>query len=152
MATGRCEKGKDHAMSTQRKARRVLTAEDNMATGVLIRFCLEKAGFDATHVNTGLKAWELLQREDFDLLVTDFQMPGLPGPELCTRIRQDPRLARLPIIGLTAKGLEIDSEHYLRDLGMTAMLMKPFSPSELMRLVKEKLVEEGPEKRHVEQR
>jgi CheY-like chemotaxis protein len=123
---------------------RVLVAEDNLAMGNVIGFTLKKAGLDVIHVVSGEMAWRLLQEQQFDLLVTDFQMPGMNGDELCRRIREQPRLAALPVILLTAKALEIDTAHYRETLGVSATLAKPFSPRELAQLVQENLVAGAP--------
>jgi two-component system response regulator AtoC len=109
----------------------------------VIRFSLNKAGFDVTTAKCGQTAWNLLQEQDFDLLVSDFQMPGLTGGELCERIRNDPRLAPLPVILLTAKGMELESARYLDDLSVSTIMSKPFSPKELVRVVETCLTAEA---------
>jgi CheY-like chemotaxis protein len=95
------------------------------------------------HVVSGDMAWKLLQQQDFDLLVTDYQMPGMNGGELCKRIRHDLQLASFPVILLTGKGLEIDVAYYRETLGVNAVLIKPFSPRELTQLVQELLAAEA---------
>ena len=124
--------------------KRILVAEDNVAMAGVIRFNLQRAGFAVTLASSGSIAWDLLCQEDFDLLVTDVQMPGLTGGELCLRLRQDPRLAALPVLLLTAKGLELDTDYYLRQLGVRAIIPKPFSPREMIRTVQECLAEPVP--------
>jgi CheY-like chemotaxis protein len=116
---------------------RVLVAEDNVAMASVISFNLRSAGFEVVQAASGETAWNLLQQQPFDLLVTDFQMPGMNGGELCRRIRQEPGLADFPVILLTAKGLEIDTAFYRETLGVSAVLMKPFSPRRLTQLVQE---------------
>jgi CheY-like chemotaxis protein len=118
---------------------RILVAEDNVAMGNVIGFNLRKAGFDVVHVASGEMAWKLLQQEEFHLLVTDFQMPGMNGGELCKRIREEPSLAAIPVILLTAKCLEIDADYYCKTLAVRTVLMKPFSPRSLVQLVQETL-------------
>jgi len=108
--------------------------------GNVIGFNLRKAGLEVVHVVAGDMAWKLLQQRGFDLLVTDFQMPGMNGGELCERIRAEPSLKALPIILLTGKGLEIDTRYYRETLRVSAVLAKPFSPRELVRLVQEDLL------------
>jgi CheY-like chemotaxis protein len=124
---------------------RILVAEDNVAMGNVIGFNLRKAGFDVVHVVSGEMAWKLIQQEEFHLLVTDFQMPGMTGGELCRRMREErsgtmyPSSAAIPVILLTAKGLEIDADYYRETLAVSAVLMKPFSPRNLVQLVQETL-------------
>jgi CheY-like chemotaxis protein len=123
------------SMTESRK--RILVAEDNLATLSVIRFTLEKAGFEVTAAPSGQAAWDLLERYDFDLLVSDFQMPGITGGELCQRIREHPRLAPMPVILLTAKGLDLDATRYRDQLSVSAIMAKPFSPRELTRTVQD---------------
>ena len=101
----------------------------------VIRFNLEKAGFDVTVAKCGTTAWKLLCEREFDLMVSDFQMPGITGGELCERVRQEPRHGEMPIILLTAKELELDGTHYLDELSVSTIMAKPFSPRELTKAV-----------------
>jgi CheY-like chemotaxis protein len=118
---------------------RILVAEDNVAMANVIAFNLRKAGFDVLHVASGDIAWKQLQLEEFALLVTDFQMPGMNGGDLSRRIRQEPSLAAIPVVLLTAKCLELDVEYYRETLGVNAVMMKPFSPRSLVQLVQKLL-------------
>jgi CheY-like chemotaxis protein len=122
---------------------RILVAEDNIAMGNVIGFNLKNAGFEVLHVVSGETAWKMIQQQEFDMLVTDFQMPGVNGGELCRRVRENPSLVSLPIVMLTAKGLEMDPEYYREILGVNAVLSKPFSPRELTRLVQDILSAEA---------
>lgn len=111
---------------------RVLVVEDNRVMADVMRFNFNRAGLSPTVAFNGRIAWDLLQIESFQLLVTDFQMPEMDGGELCRRIRAEPRFASLPIILLTAKGMEIDRDRLTRELGLSLILYKPFSPRQLV--------------------
>jgi CheY-like chemotaxis protein len=115
--------------------KRILVVEDNVAMSGVLRYVLERAEFDVTVANCGQAAWEVLREHDFDLIISDFKMPGMTGGELCERIREDPRLARTPIILLTVKGYELEAPYYLGDLSVIAIIPKPFSPRELTQIV-----------------
>ena len=116
---------------------RVLVVEDNRVMADVMRFNFNRAGFDASVAYNGKVAWGLLQIESFQLLVTDYQMPEMDGNELCRCIRAEARFANLPIILLTAKGLELDRERLTRDLGVSLILYKPFSPRQLVAVAQE---------------
>jgi two-component system, OmpR family, alkaline phosphatase synthesis response regulator PhoP len=118
---------------------RILVAEDNVAMANVIAFNLRKAGFEVLHAASGDIAWKQLQQEEFDLLVTDYQMPGMNGGDLTRRIREERSPAALPVILLTAKCLELDGEYCRETLGVNAVMMKPFSPRGLVQLVQELL-------------
>ncbi len=115
----------------------VLVVEDNLATATVIRYSLEETGVEVTVAKCGQTAWNLLSGRDFDLVLADFLVPRVTGGELCKRMRDDPRLRHVPVIFLTAKGLELDEPYYRRELCVSAMIGKPFSPRELTRTVHE---------------
>ncbi|MHC4399570.1 MAG: response regulator [Planctomycetota bacterium] len=117
------------------KPKRILVAEDNTAMLGVIRYVFQKAGFDVTPAKCGESAWSFLSENDFDLVVSDFQMPGMTGGQLCERMRNDPRHAETPVILLTAKGLELDRSYYYDVLSVSAIMSKPFSPRELTQTV-----------------
>ena len=114
---------------------RILIAEDNPALAGVIRFNLEQAGYSVTAVPDGLQAWQLLQQQEFDAVITDQQMPQLTGVELCERLRADGANKHVPVILLTAKGMELDLADLKTRLGISAALPKPFSPRELIKNV-----------------
>ncbi len=118
-------------------SKRVLVAEDNLAMAGLVRFNLERAGFEVRVARCGHTAWALLKEQTFDLVIVDVRMPGLNGTQLCERMRLVPRLAGLPIILLTAKGFELDTGYHEEQLRVRAIVTKPFSPRELLHLVQE---------------
>ena len=124
-------------------APRVLVAEDNRVMADIMRFNFSRAGLAVTLAANGRIAWDLLQQQEFDLLVTDFQMPEMDGGELCRRLRTLPQGGNLPVIMLTAKGLEIDRDRYAAELGVRQILYKPFSPKQLVVAVEELLGTSG---------
>jgi two-component system, chemotaxis family, chemotaxis protein CheY len=115
----------------------ILVAEDNAALASVVRFNLERAGFRVTVANDGLQAWENLQHDTYDLLLTDQQMPEMTGCELCQTLRSVPDFADLPVILLTAKGMELELPRLRDELKITATFLKPFSPKEIVKAVEE---------------
>ena len=116
---------------------RLLVVEDNPAEARLIGFVLEQAGYDVTVASNGRTAWDFLNCEQFDLLVSDFTMPGMTGGELCARMRRDPRLAEIPVILLTARAFELNALMRQSQTSVSAVIGKPFSPRELKQRVRE---------------
>ncbi len=117
--------------------KKILVAEDNLALADVMRFNIERAGFEVTVAHNGREAYELTQNVQFDLVLTDHQMPELTGVELCQRLREDERYARTPVIMVTAKGLELDLARLQDELGVTAALAKPFSPIEMIHQIED---------------
>ena len=80
--------------------------EPHIVLAVSLKF--SKAGFQVSTANDGQAAWESIQRQPPQLLITDLQMPRLDGLGLIKRLRADPVLHELPVILLTAKGFELE--------------------------------------------
>lgn len=118
---------------------RILLCDDEPHILKAAQFKLQKLGFAVALASNGEEAWEILQQEIPELLVTDFQMPLLDGISLARRIHQDSKLHSLPVILLTAKGLELSQDECLRDTGIFKILTKPFSPRKLGEIICERL-------------
>ncbi len=125
-------------------ARRILLCDDESHILRAAEFKLRRAGLDVCCAGDGEEAWQLIQAAPPELLVTDLQMPRLSGLDLCRRIRADERLACLPIILLTAKGFELAESQLQTELGLAAVVCKPFSPRELLGLVQQLLPPAAP--------
>lgn len=116
---------------------RILVVEDNAALSGVVCFNLVRAGFEVTSVKNGRHALEMLQKDTFDLVLSDQQMPMMTGIQLCENIRQLPAYRRTPFILLTAKCMEINVAKLQQKPGVSAALPKPFSPSELINCIEE---------------
>jgi len=86
-------------------------------------------------VACGEDALEVLDREQFNIIILDIMLPKMDGFEACRLIKQDPKLKNIPIIMLTAKGEEVDRVVGL-ELGADDYVVKPFSPRELVLRIK----------------
>lgn len=114
---------------------RILVAEDNPVTQDLLKFNLERAGLVVTAASSGTSALQAAGEQQFDCIVTDFQMPGMDGETLSRNIRQSTSNKETPIILCSAKGFEIDRDRLQRECGITDFLLKPFSPRLAVELV-----------------
>jgi CheY-like chemotaxis protein len=121
-------------------APRILLAEDNPINQRLAQALLEKRGWRVTAVRTGRAALEALERDDFDLVLMDVQMPDLDGMEATRLLRQQEEDGRrLPVIGLTAHVMAGDRERCL-EAGMDDHVPKPIRPDVLYAAVERCLV------------
>ena len=118
---------------------KILVVEDNTALSGVICFNLMRAGFQVTSVSNGRLAVDALQKDTFDLVLSDQQMPMMTGIQLCEHIRQLPAHRRVPFILLTAKCMEIDVAKLQQTLGVSLALPKPFSPIELVASIEDAL-------------
>ncbi|MCA9118974.1 MAG: response regulator [Planctomycetaceae bacterium] len=119
--------------------RRILVVEDNAALASVVRFNLERAGFQVTVACNGRVAWDAVQEDAFDLVITDQQMPEMTGTEFCERLRGVTGFQELPVIMLTAKGMELELPRLKAELGIAATFLKPFSPKEIVKAVEDQL-------------
>ena len=110
---------------------RILIVEDDPDIRNLISLYLQQAGHDIEAVAEGGPVLSRLKSRPADLMVLDLMLPVMGGLEICQAVRNEPALARLPIIMLTARGDEADRVAGL-ELGADDYVTKPFSPKELV--------------------
>ncbi|MBM4110096.1 MAG: hybrid sensor histidine kinase/response regulator [Phycisphaerae bacterium] len=106
-----------------RRVRRVLVVEDSLTVREVERQMLVRAGYQVDVAVDGLDGWNALQRERYDLVLSDVDMPRMNGLDLVRRIRADRRLALLPVVMVSYKDREEDRLAGL-DAGATAYLTK----------------------------
>jgi two-component system, OmpR family, alkaline phosphatase synthesis response regulator PhoP len=116
---------------------RILVCDDEPHITRAVGMKLTKAGFVVETVSDGEAAWAAILREPPALLVTDFQMPRLDGVSLCRRLREQEATRDLPIIILTANSFELDGENLRETLNLRRIMVKPFSPRELLQTVQD---------------
>ena len=109
----------------------ILVVEDEAALLTLLRYNLEKGGFEVGEAVDGEEALLMVDERRPDLMVLDWMLPTLSGIEVCRRIRRRPDPQPLPIVMLTARGEEADRVRGL-DSGADDYVVKPFSPAELL--------------------
>jgi PAS domain S-box-containing protein len=115
---------------------RVLLAEDNLVNQRLAVRLLEKRGHRVVVASTGLEALEALEKESFDLVLMDVQMPEMDGLEATATIREKEKSSGLhqAVVALTAHAMKGDREKCLA-AGMDGYLTKPIRPQELDQLL-----------------
>jgi CheY-like chemotaxis protein len=116
---------------------RVLLAEDNLVNQKLATILLEKRGHQVVAVADGRGALEALERESFDLVLMDVEMPEMDGVETTSQVRKREQAqggGHIPIIALTAHALKGDRERLLA-AGMDDYLSKPLDSTELYQMV-----------------
>jgi signal transduction histidine kinase/CheY-like chemotaxis protein/HPt (histidine-containing phosphotransfer) domain-containing protein len=111
---------------------RVLVAEDNPINQTLVTVILKDWSHEVVLANDGLQALEAYQREPFDVILMDVQMPNCDGFEATARIRdiEKTRGGHIPIIGVTAHALKGDRERCI-DAGMDGYVSKPIQEDDL---------------------
>ncbi|MFC6580894.1 response regulator transcription factor [Planomonospora parontospora] len=105
----------------------VLIAEDDPDIRDLIAFRLQKDGHAVRAVGDGLQALTAARDQRPDLVILDWMMPGMAGPEVCRHLRTMPGMDGVAVLLLTAKAGEADVEEGFR-AGADDYMTKPFSP------------------------
>jgi two-component system, OmpR family, alkaline phosphatase synthesis response regulator PhoP len=112
----------------------ILLCDDEVHIIRAAEFKLVAAGHRVRRARNGREAWQRIEEQLPDLLVTDLQMPEMNGCELIQCVRKNAATTELPIILLTAKALEIAEGEAVR-FGLIRILTKPFSPKALLQLI-----------------
>ena len=122
------------------KDMKILVVDDFSTMRRIIKNLLNDLGYaDVTEADDGLTAWPLLQQGAFDFLITDWNMPGMPGLELLKAVRADAKLGRMPVLMLTA---ESKREQIVEaaQAGVNGYVIKPFTAVTLKEKI-DKIVE-----------
>ncbi len=113
----------------------VMVIEDEEALGLMLKYNLEKEGYEVIVESRGAKALGEVEKYAPSVILLDWMLPEISGVEICKLIRAKPDIKNIPIIMLTAKGEEEDKVKGL-SAGADDYVTKPFSIPELMARVK----------------
>ena len=108
-----------------------MVVDDSASIRTYVVAILETAGFRTTSAVDGVDALEKLSRTEFDLILTDLEMPRMHGFELIAEVKNAPSHQHIPIVILTGRMGEKHSRKGL-ELGAVAFLVKPFEEGELL--------------------
>jgi two-component system cell cycle response regulator DivK len=113
----------------------VLYVEDNEYNLKMVRQLLARTAYQLIEARDGQLGVETALRELPDLILMDIQLPKLSGLDATRRLRADPKTAAIPIIVITSFALSGDDQK-AKDAGASAYLAKPYSPRELLQMIR----------------
>ena len=116
----------------------IMVIEDEEALALMLKYNLEKEGFDVVTESRGSKALAEVEKNHPSVILLDWMLPEMSGVEICKLIRSKPDIKSIPVIMLTAKGEEEDKIKGLSS-GADDYVTKPFSLPELIARVKTQL-------------
>lgn len=110
---------------------RILAVDDDEISRDLLEYALQRAGHSVSIASRGDEAWELMQTGDYHMLISDWNMPGLTGPELCQQVRAHDFEHYVYVILLTGRESREEAIEGL-SAGADAFVSKPISAAELL--------------------
>lgn len=125
-----------HNKETLFEGKKILLVDDDIRNVFALSSVLEGYRMDVTFAENGREALETLENNpDFDLVLMDMMMPEMDGYEAMTRIRQNPKFEKLPIIALTAKAMKEDRGKCI-EAGASDYVKKPIQTDQLLSLMR----------------
>lgn len=119
------------------KDKKVLIVEDSPTMRRIISNSLKKLGVEnATEAGNGVDALEQLQKQEFDMILTDWNMPEMNGQELVEHIRKSEKFKNVPILMITTRGMERDVVTAIKS-GVNGYVIKPFTAD----VLKQKMID-----------
>jgi len=113
---------------------RVLCADDSVSIRKYVESLLKREEYEVTTAQDGAEAYDIAEKNKFDLIMTDLEMPKMHGYELISALRSKPQFSQIPIVILTARSGEKHRRRGL-ELGANAFLNKPFDVDELLNTI-----------------
>lgn len=117
---------------------RILVADDEPDLLNAAKIMLERGGYQVIEAKDGDEALEKAYSEKPDLIILDVVMPSKTGTEVCRMLKDDPQTSSIPILMYTVLGREADSK-ISEESGADGHLIKPFTPEDLVAIVKKHL-------------
>ena len=116
----------------------ILAVDDSASMRQVVTFTLQGGGHDVIEAEDGMIALEIARARAFDLVITDVHMPNMDGITLVTELRKLPGFETIPLLMLTTDSAS-ERKQAGKNAGASGWIVKPFSPEQLLKLVKRAL-------------
>ena len=115
--------------------KKILAVDDSASMRQMVSFTLKKSGYDVTEAKDGQEALDIAKTSNFDVVITDVNMPVMDGLTLVKNLRTLPKFKFTPILMLTTES-GIDKKTEGKAAGATGWIVKPFNPDQLLAVIK----------------
>lgn len=122
--------------SQEEQMKNILLVDDDIGFLYILKFALKTEGFNIATATNGVEALEVLKRSNFDIMITDFNMPKMNGVELTIAVKQ--QLPEIPVIMITGDYLPEVIESASK-AGISLILPKPFKMFKLLVFIREEI-------------
>jgi two-component system chemotaxis sensor kinase CheA len=129
-----------HNSISNHKVRRVLVADDSLATRELERSILETAGYEVETARDGVEALNIARQRRFDLILTDVEMPNMDGFRLCMAVRQDDKISNIPVVIVSSRDSEEDKRKGLQAGAQAYIVKSLFEQNNLLETIRRLVV------------
>lgn len=116
----------------------ILTVDDSASVRMTTKIALSNAGYRVTEAVDGLDGLNKAKADNYDLIVTDLNMPNMNGLQMIEALRQSPAHMGVPIIFLTTES-DADMKSRAKAAGATGWITKPFDPESLVKIARKVL-------------
>ncbi|MCL6707599.1 response regulator [Pseudomonas sp. R2.Fl] len=116
----------------------ILTVDDSASVRMTTKIALTNAGYRVTEAVDGLDGLNKAKADNYDLIVTDLNMPNMNGLQMIEALRQSPAHMGVPIIFLTTES-DADMKNRAKAAGATGWITKPFDPESLVKIARKVL-------------
>lgn len=117
---------------------KILVVDDEPDVVTLIARALSTEGFDVLGAYDGISALDIAESESPDLVLLDIMMPMMSGYEVCQQLKANPRTNGIPVLCLSSAHTP-DARENCRKAGAAALVLKPFTPAELIAQIRRHL-------------
>ncbi|HQU71511.1 MAG TPA: response regulator [Calditrichia bacterium] len=116
----------------------VMTVDDSSSIRQMVSLTLSQAGYTMVQASDGVDALNKLSQNRVDMIITDIHMPNMNGIQLIQKVRANANLRFVPIVALTTES-QAEKKMAAKQAGATGWIIKPFSPDQLLAVVKKVL-------------
>lgn len=116
----------------------ILAVDDSSSMRQMVSFTLKSDGHDVTEAEDGVVALNIAKSKNFDLVLTDVNMPNMDGITLIAELRKLPGFKGTPLLMLTTESAS-DKKSTGKNAGATGWIVKPFNPEQLLAVIKRAL-------------